>query len=83
LFVPRLVFSCLLCCNNAMKNTIKVERAKLSMTQADLAQQVQVSKQTINSIETGRFVPSTVITLKIARFFKVSVESIFELEEGD
>jgi putative transcriptional regulator len=66
-----------------MKNTIKVERAKLSMTQADLAQQVQVSKQTINSIETGRFVPSTVITLKIARFFKVSVESIFELEEGD
>ncbi len=50
------------------------------MTQTDLAQAVGVSKQTINSIETGRFVPSTVLAMKIARFFKVSVESIFELD---
>lgn len=66
-----------------MKNTIKVERAKLSITQADLAKEIQVSKQTINSIETGRFVPSTIIALKIARFFKVKVEEIFELESSD
>ncbi len=63
-----------------MKNSIKVERAKMNMTQTDLAQAVGVSKQTINSIETGRFVPSTVLAMKIARFFKVSVESIFELD---
>jgi len=66
-----------------MKNTIKVERAKLNITQADLAQQIQVSKQTINSIETGRFVPSAVTALKIARFFKVPVEQLFELEPDD
>jgi len=67
----------------AMKNTIKVERAKLNMTQTDLAQQVNVSKQTIHSIETGRFVPSTVLAMKIARFFKTKVEDIFELEPTD
>lgn len=66
-----------------MKNTIRVERAKLNISQSELAEQVQVSKQTIHSIETGRFVPSTLIALKMARYFKVSVESIFELEEGD
>ena len=66
-----------------MKNTIRVERAKLNISQTELAEQIQVSKQTIHSIETGRFVPSTVIALKMARFFKVSIESIFELEDGD
>jgi putative transcriptional regulator len=66
-----------------MKNTIRVERAKLNISQTELAEQINVSKQTIHSIETGRFVPSTVIALKMARYFKVSVESIFELEEGD
>lgn len=66
-----------------MKNTIKVERAKLNITQTDLAQEVNVSKQTIHSIETGRFVPSTVLAMKIARFFKTKVELIFELEETD
>ena len=66
-----------------MKNTIRVERAKLNISQTDLAEAVQVSKQTIHSIETGRFVPSTLIALKIARHFKVPLESIFELEEGD
>ena len=66
-----------------MKNTIKVERAKLNITQTDLAEGIQVSKQTIHSIETGRFIPSTVIALKIARFFKVSVESVFELDPDD
>lgn len=66
-----------------MKNTIKVERAKMGMSQTDLAEQVGVSKQTIHSIETGRFVPSTVLALKIARYFNVKVEEIFQLEETD
>jgi putative transcriptional regulator len=66
-----------------MKNTIKVERAKLNISQTELAEQVKVSKQTIHSIETARFVPSTTLALKIARFFKVRVEDIFELEDTD
>ena len=66
-----------------MKNSIKVERAKKDMTQQDLAEKVQVSRQTINSIEAGKYVPSTVLALKIARIFGVSMEEIFELEEGD
>ncbi len=66
-----------------MKNTIKVERAKLNISQTELAEQVKVSKQTIHSIETGRFVPSTTLALKIARFFKVKVEDVFELEDTD
>jgi len=66
-----------------MKNTIKVERAKLNISQTELAEQVKVSKQTIHSIETARFVPSTALALKIARFFKVKVEDIFELEDTD
>ena len=66
-----------------MKNTIKVERAKKDMTQQDLAEKVQVSRQTINSIEAGKYVPSTVLALKIARVFGVTMEGLFELEEGD
>lgn len=66
-----------------MKNSIKVERAKKDMTQQDLAEKVQVSRQTINSIEAGKYVPSTVLALKIARVFEVALEEIFELEEGD
>ena len=53
------------------------------MTQQDLAEKVQVSRQTINSIEAGKYVPSTVLALKIARVFETSLEEIFELEEGD
>lgn len=66
-----------------MKNTIKVERAKKDMTQQDLAEKVNVSRQTINSIEAGKYVPSTVLALKIARIFGVGLEEIFELEEED
>jgi putative transcriptional regulator len=66
-----------------MKNTIRVERARKDMTQQDLADSVQVSRQTINSIEAGKYVPSTVLALKIARVFEVALEAIFELEEGD
>lgn len=66
-----------------MKNTIKVERAKKDMTQQDLAEKVQVSRQTINSIEACKYVPSTVLALKIARIFEVGLEDIFELEASD
>ena len=66
-----------------MKNTIKVERAKLNITQTDLAEKIKVSKQTIHSIETGRFVPSTIIALKLALFFNVPVEELFQLEPED
>jgi putative transcriptional regulator len=66
-----------------MKNTIKVERAKKNMTQEDLAQKLGVSRQSINAIEICKFVPSTILALKIARYFKVSVHDIFELEKED
>ncbi len=62
-----------------MTNTIKVERAKMNITQKDLAEKIKVSKQTIHSIETARFVPSVEIALKLAHFFNTNVESIFEL----
>lgn len=66
-----------------MTNSIRVERARNRITQAELAKHIQVSRQTIHAIETGKFVPSTVIALKIAKFFKVKLEDIFQLEETD
>lgn len=66
-----------------MKNSLKIERARNNMTQADLANEVSVSRQTINSIEIGRYVPSTVLALKIAKVFRISVDQIFTLEESD
>lgn len=66
-----------------MRNTIKVERAKKDMTQQDLAEAVGVSRQTINSIESQKYTPSTVLSLKIARIFETTVDAIFELEEDD
>ena len=66
-----------------MKHTIKVERAKKNWTQADLAEKIGVSRQAVNSIETGKFVPSTVLALKMARVFGCMVEVIFQLEEKD
>ena len=66
-----------------MKNTIRVERAIKDITQQDLAVAVSVSRQTINSIEAARYVPSTVLALKIARYFGKTVDEIFNLEEED
>ncbi|MBR5491765.1 MAG: helix-turn-helix transcriptional regulator [Alistipes sp.] len=66
-----------------MKNKIRVARAEERMTQQQLADAVGVSRQTINAIESGKFVPSTVLALKIAQNFGKSVEEIFFLEEGD
>lgn len=66
-----------------MKNSIKVERAKKDYTQADLAERVGVSRQTINAIEKGRYNLSTILALKIAKVFETQIENIFELEEID
>lgn len=66
-----------------MTNSIKVERAKHDMTQADLADRIGVSRQTINAMEKNKYVPSTVLALKIAELFKVKVEDLFFLTEED
>ena len=66
-----------------MKNSIKVERAIKDLTQAQLAELVQVSRQTINAIEKGKYIPSTVLALKIAQVCGKPVTDIFRLEEKD
>ena len=66
-----------------MKNTIKVQRAINDLTQDQLAKKIGVSRQTINSIEKGRYVPSTVLALKMSALFKVPVNEFFELEADD
>lgn len=66
-----------------MKNRLKVERAEQNLSQNDLAERIGVSRQTINSIETGRYVPSTILALKLAQVFNKPVETIFSLEETD
>jgi len=66
-----------------MKNSIKVERAKRNLTQAQLADLVRVSRQTVNAMELGKYVPSTVLSLRLAKIFEVEVSQIFELEATD
>ena len=66
-----------------MKNNIKVERAIKGLTQEDLAKKVSVTRQTINAMEANKYVPSTVLALKIAKVFNKSVEEIFSLEKTD
>lgn len=66
-----------------MKNSIKVQRAIKSITQEDLACMIGVSRQTINAIESNKYIPSTLLALKIARVFEIPVEEIFLLEEKD
>jgi len=66
-----------------MKNRLKIERAILNLTQEELAEKIGVSRQTINSIETNRFVPSTVLALKLSRLFGKSVNNFFELDDDD
>lgn len=66
-----------------MKNTIKIERARHNLTQGDLAEKVGVSRQTINSIETKKYIPSAVLALKIAKVFEMKVDDLFELEADD
>ena len=66
-----------------MKNRLKVERAILDITQDELAQRISVSRQTINSIEKNRYVPSTLLALKLSAVFGKPVNEFFMLEEGD
>lgn len=66
-----------------MKNSIKVERARRNLSQQELADAVDVSRQTINAIEKGKFNPSTMLALKISKIFELSVNDIFELESDD
>ncbi|MBL0884279.1 MAG: helix-turn-helix transcriptional regulator [Chitinophagaceae bacterium] len=66
-----------------MKNKIKVQRAIHNLTQDDLAKKIEVSRQTINTMESGKYVPSTVLALKMAKLFGVPVEELFELEDED
>ncbi len=66
-----------------MKNNLKVERARVRMTQQELADKTGVTRQTIVAIEQGKFNPSTVLALKMARVFGIKIEALFELEDTD
>ena len=66
-----------------MKNTLKVQRAILDLTQDDLAKKIGVSRQTINSIEANRYVPSTVLALKMSALFNKPVNDFFKLGDYD
>lgn len=66
-----------------MQNKIKIERAILNITQEQLANKISVSRQTINAMELNKYVPSTVLALKLAKVFGKNVEDIFILEEQD
>lgn len=66
-----------------MKNRLRVARAEVRMTQQQLADAAGVSRQTVNAIESGKFVPSTLLALKMARIFGMQVEELFQLEENE
>ncbi|ABV85467.1 helix-turn-helix transcriptional regulator [Shewanella pealeana] len=63
-----------------MKNRLKVLRAERDWTQADLAEKLEVSRQTINAIEKGKYDPSLPLAFKVARLFEMPIEAIFEDE---
>ena len=66
----------------SIKNHIKVWRAKKNMTQAQLAKAIGSSRQAVNAIEKGKYVPSTLLALKMAEVFSTTVEEIFEIEKS-
>ena len=66
-----------------MNNDIRSRRAERGISQGELAKSVGVSRQTINAIETGRYLPSLPLAFALARFFETSVEAIFEPEPGE
>jgi putative transcriptional regulator len=63
-----------------MNNKLKVLRAMRNWSQADLAEHLDVSRQTVNALETGKYDPSLPLAFKIARLFQMPIEEIFELE---
>jgi len=67
--------------NQELSNQIKVQRAMKNITQEELASHIGVTRKTINTIETGKFVPSTILAIKLARFFEIKVEELFSLVE--
>ncbi|MCK0069060.1 MULTISPECIES: helix-turn-helix transcriptional regulator [Kordiimonas] len=67
--------------SSELNNRIRVYRAEHRISQGELAERIGVSRKTISTIEVGKFIPSTVIALKIARHFDVPVEEIFSLNE--
>lgn len=66
-----------------MKNNLKVERAIKNITQEELANHIGVTRQAINSIELNKYVPSTVLSLKLSKYFGKTVNELFTLEESD
>jgi putative transcriptional regulator len=66
-----------------LSNQIKVQRAMKNITQEELATHIGVTRKTINTIETGKFVPSTILAIKLARFFEIKVEELFTLNEKE
>ena len=66
--------------NKELDNHIAKLRSKRKLSQQELADNIGVSRKTISTVETGRFTPSVVIALKLARFFELPVEKVFELE---
>ena len=67
--------------DSILKNNLKVLRAKHNLTQEQLAEKVKVTRVTINYVEKGKWVPSTVMALRMAKVFGVPVEEVFYLEE--
>lgn len=66
-----------------MRNNLKVERAIKNITQEELAKQIGVTRQAINSIELNKYVPSTILALKLSQYFGKTVNELFTLEESD
>jgi putative transcriptional regulator len=69
--------------SSAMKNKLKIERALRAITQEELAKQVGVTRQAVNAVELNKNVPSTILALKLSRFFNKTVNELFSLEESD
>ena len=66
-----------------MKTRLRVLRAEREWSQAELANRLQVSRQTVNAIETGKYDPSLPLAFKIARLFALQIEDVFDPEEAD
>jgi putative transcriptional regulator len=63
-----------------LQNNIKVQRAMKNITQEELASHIGVTRKTINTIETGKFIPSVILALRLAKYFNIAVEELFIIE---
>jgi putative transcriptional regulator len=64
-----------------LQNRIRVQRAIKNITQDELAVKIGVTRKTINTIENGKYIPSTILAIKLSRFFEIKVEELFDLKE--